>query len=64
MIVAPTLDRYAPVEDVRREVEQSRKVYRVLGAETALTLDSPVDFNRFSTRTQERVFDWLATQAK
>jgi pimeloyl-ACP methyl ester carboxylesterase len=60
LVVAPTRDRYAPVEDVRRVVEASRGVYRQLGREGALELDTPVDINRFSRKTQERVFDWLA----
>jgi hypothetical protein len=59
LIVAPTLDRYAPVEDVRREVEESRKIYRLLGSESHLVLETPVEFNRFSRATQERVFDWI-----
>jgi dienelactone hydrolase len=62
LIVAPTLDRYAPVDGVRAEVEQSSRMYRMLGADTALVLDTPVDFNRFSRKSQERVFDWLAKQ--
>jgi dienelactone hydrolase len=60
LVVAPTLDRYAPVEDVRRELAESRKVYRLLGREKALELETPADFNRFSRKLQERVFDWLA----
>jgi hypothetical protein len=60
LVVAPELDRYSPVEDVRREVEEARKVYRLLGNENALELDTPLDFNRFKRPTQERVFDWLA----
>jgi dienelactone hydrolase len=60
LIVAPTLDRYAPVDDVRRGVEASRGIYRLLGHDSALVLETPVDFNRFSRKTQERVFDWLA----
>ncbi len=60
MIVAPQLDRYAPVESVRREIEGPRKIYSLYGAANALTLDTPLDFNRFPPSTQERVFDWLA----
>jgi len=48
------------VEDVRRVVEASRGVYRLLGREDALEFDTPIDINRFSRKTQERVFDWLA----
>ena len=64
LVVAPTLDRYAPVDDVRQVVEASRKVYRLLGSERALTLETPLDFNRFTRGTQERVFDWLLRQAR
>jgi pimeloyl-ACP methyl ester carboxylesterase len=60
LVVAPTLDRYAPVEDVRREVAASRKVYGLLGQEGALNLETPLDFNRFTRQRQEQVFDWIA----
>ncbi|MCC6861899.1 MAG: alpha/beta fold hydrolase, partial [Bryobacterales bacterium] len=60
LVVAPTLDRYARIADVRAELAESRKAYRLLGREEALEVDSPVDFNRFPRRLQERVFDWLA----
>ena len=60
LIVAPTLDRYAPVEDVRREVEGARKIYGLLGHEGALELETPLDFNRFTQQTQERLFDWIS----
>lgn len=60
LVVAPTLDRYARVEDVRREVEAARRVYGLLGHENALKLETPEDFNRFPVRLQQRVFEWLA----
>ncbi len=60
LLIAPTLDRYAPVEDVRAEVEPCRKIYRLLGQESALQLETPLDFNRFPRQRQEQVFDWLA----
>jgi dienelactone hydrolase len=60
LIVAPELDRYARIADVRTELAESRKVYRLLVREGALQVESPVDFNRFPRRLQERVFDWLA----
>ena len=59
-VVAPTLDRYAAVSNVRREVAESRKVYDLYGREDALTLTTPIDFNRFGTQRQGEVFDWLA----
>jgi dienelactone hydrolase len=54
LLVAPTLDRYARIDDVRTEVE------RVPG----VTLETPVDFNRFGRKFQSRVLDWLAETSK
>ena len=64
MVVAPTLDRYARIADVRRGIEASRKVYRLLGRHEALQFDTPLDFNRFPRKLQESVFDWLARSAR
>jgi pimeloyl-ACP methyl ester carboxylesterase len=60
LLVAPTLDRYAQLPDVQLEVAQARKVYGLLGHESALQLETPLGFNGFSRATQERVFDWLS----
>lgn len=60
LVIAPELDRYAPIEDVRREMAGPRKVYAMLGAEQALAFETPLDFNRFAIPTQQRVYDWLA----
>jgi dienelactone hydrolase len=51
LVVAPTLDRYAPVADVRRAAEAAGKHVEVA---------SPVDFNRLPLSTLQRVSDWLA----
>jgi len=59
LIVAPTLDRYARVEDIRREVEELRHVYEHYGHADALKLMTPLEFNRFSGSIREEVFDWL-----
>ena len=52
LLVAPTLDRYARVADVRAQVERVR-------AKT-ITFETPVGFNAFPRGWQEHVFDWLA----
>ncbi|MEO6828571.1 MAG: alpha/beta fold hydrolase, partial [Acidobacteriaceae bacterium] len=62
LLIAPELDRYARVSDVRREVEGSRKVYNLLGHPEALQFETPMDVNRFPRRMQERAFDWIAHQ--
>jgi dienelactone hydrolase len=59
LVVAPELDRYAVVSDVRREVEGARTIYRILGREDALKLDTPLDFNRFKAERQKQVVDWI-----
>lgn len=64
LVVAPELDRFAPVEGVRRIVEESGKVYRLLGREDALEVLTPTDFSRFPRRLQEEVFTYLENMAK
>jgi pimeloyl-ACP methyl ester carboxylesterase len=49
LLIAPTHDRYARVADVRTEV----------GAVPGVTLETPMDFNRFGRKFQGRVADWL-----
>jgi dienelactone hydrolase len=62
LLVAPALDRYAPVEDVRREVQSVAPIYRLFGRQDALRLETPMDFNRFprTWTLQEQVIDWVA----
>jgi dienelactone hydrolase len=62
-VIAPTLDRYSPVDDVSAAVSAARKAYRLLGAADALELETPVNFNRFPVEFQERSVDWLAKVA-
>jgi dienelactone hydrolase len=61
LVVAPALDRYARVDDVRSEVGQARRVYERLGRPDALRLETPLEFSRFPRPLQEQVFDWLAS---
>ena len=63
LVVAPTLDRYARVDDVRREVEAARLAYERRGQSNMLRLETPLDFNRFPRVRQEEVFDWLRSTA-
>jgi len=64
LLIAPTLDRYARIADVRSELEAPKKVYSLLGREDGLQVETPVDFNRFPRSLQEKVFDWLANKAR
>ncbi len=60
LVVAPELDRYSPVDDVREMVRQASPAFEEVGAEERLELWTPRDFNRFPRRLQEEVFDHLA----
>ena len=64
-LIAPTLDRFAPVEDVRLAVDAARHVYRLLGREDQLDLQTPLGFNGFllEWKWQADTVDWLAAQA-
>ena len=48
LIVAPEMDRYNPVDRVKQSVEASRRAYSLLGAESALEINSVLDFNRWA----------------
>ena len=61
LLIAPSLDRYARVADVQEEVNEAAKRWQ---APSRLTFETPLDFNRFRRDTQERVFIWLAENAK
>jgi dienelactone hydrolase len=63
LIVSPLLDRYAHVEDVRREIDGVRGVYDRLGGADALQFETPLDFNRFPPELQEQVINWLGRLA-
>ncbi len=52
LLIAPTHDRYARVADVRAEVQAIKGV----------TLETPLDINRFDRRIQSRVLQWLSEQ--
>lgn len=54
LIVAPTLDRYVRVNDVRAAVNALKR--------EGLTLETPEAINKFDQPLQKRVFDWLAAQ--
>ncbi len=64
-LIAPTLDRHAPVEDVRLAVAAARQVYRFLGREDQPELKTPLGFNGFllEWNWQTETAAWLAAQA-
>ncbi len=57
LVVAPELDRYAHVDDVRRIVASANK------HNAAVELRTPLDYNRLPPATQKSVADWLERTA-
>lgn len=62
LVVAPELDRHAPLNDVEDAVEAARTAYNLYGAEDRLQLADPQDYNRFSDKLLREIVDWLASQ--
>lgn len=59
LLIAPELDRYARVEDVKREVGAAKKVYDLLGRGSALQFETPMGIHRYPRNLQEHAADWL-----
>jgi dienelactone hydrolase len=63
-VLSAQLDRDATPEDVKKAVNQARKVYALYDAAGNLTLDQPWDYNRLPLVTQERVIQWMREKMK
>jgi pimeloyl-ACP methyl ester carboxylesterase len=61
-VIAPTLDRYNRVEDVRQAVEAANRVYDMMGRSEGIVLETPLDFSRY-WKAYPRQVDWLAQNA-
>ncbi|MFC2087733.1 hypothetical protein ACFLSA_06200 [Bacteroidota bacterium] len=58
LVIAPTLDKDANLEDVQYCVNQVKKVYRLYDSKNNLEIYSPVDYNRFNYQMREKVYEW------
>lgn len=63
LAVAPTMDRYYPVTDVRQMAASLESLYRLLGGEGRLEVVTPKEFSRFPNEIQKLAYDWLALKA-
>lgn len=61
--IAPLMDRYYPVDDVRSAIAAAGRVYQLFGQESALQLVTPLEFSRFPNVVQKPAYDWLALKA-
>src|SRR4030095_12199343 len=58
-VLSPQFDRDATPADVKKAVEQARKVYGLYKAPDNLMLDEPWDYNRLPLATQDRAIHWM-----
>ena len=58
LLIAPQLDHTANLQDIRASVAEAGKMYKFSGASDQLILNTPDDFNRFSTEMQKLIYDW------
>jgi hypothetical protein len=63
-VLSPQFDRDSTPADVKRAVEQAKKVYRLYNAADNLMLDEPWDYNRLPLVTQDRVIKWMSEKMK
>ena len=58
-VLSPQFDRDATPADVKKAVEQAKKIYDVYNAAENLKLDEPWDYNRLPLGTQDRAIQWM-----
>ncbi len=64
LVIAPTWDRFANLNDVRQCIDQATPVYTLLNAPDNLKFHTPQDYNRFSRQIQKKVLDWCEKNLK
>jgi hypothetical protein len=63
-VLSPQFDRDATPADVKKAVEQAKKIYDVYNAAENLKLDEPWDYNRLPLGTQDRAIQWMKEKMK
>src|SRR5690606_23015892 len=57
LMVAPTWDQFASLEDIKQSIQEVSKVYGLYGSDN-IHLYTPEDYNRFSPEMKDFVFEW------
>ncbi len=63
LVIAPTMDKDAVLEDVKVAVAEAEKVYQLYDAAERLQLLVPDDYSRFSDEMREAAYQWLRDRA-
>lgn len=61
-INSPALDRHVNPEALRKCVDDARGVYQIYRAEDALSLETPLGFNRFTGEQQKEMVRWVSAR--
>lgn len=59
LVIAPTMDKDANLDDVRNAVESARDVFVLHGVPDNLEIFSPDDYSRYSPEMREKTCEWL-----
>jgi dienelactone hydrolase len=62
-IGASVLDRFNPVDDVRRAAAEARRAYSLLGAGDAIHVETPIDFSALPDASMRQASAWLKNLA-
>lgn len=64
LVVAPKLDRHATLADVLNAVRSAQELYKLLGAEDGLQVQTPDEENRLTDPIQGDVIAWLLRRSR
>lgn len=59
LVIAPSMDKDAIIEDVVSCYNEASKIYNLYGVSDKMELFIPDDYNRFSGEMRERTYSWL-----
>jgi dienelactone hydrolase len=63
LVIAPTMDKDAHLQDIRSCVEQAEIIYRLFGVPDNIRILTPDDYNRFSAEMREATYEWLKNRS-
>jgi pimeloyl-ACP methyl ester carboxylesterase len=64
LVIAPTWDQYADFSEIKRSVDEAKKVYQLFENRSQIELFAPEDYNRFSPDMKDMMISWLLKQVK
>jgi hypothetical protein len=64
LVIAPTMDKDANLEDIKNCVGQVRKIFDLYGASGNLDLFVPDDYSRFSPEMRQKTNQWLVDRVE